>query len=101
MAAVEGVETFARATAGRFLARTMCDPARAGVAEVVDSVMSGAGELLLGGRCWRGAVELVDLGVGAGGSSRDWEEAIAKVGGGCVVAFTDGSRDSAGRVAGG
>ena len=101
MAAVEGVETFACAAAGRFLARTMCDPIRAGVAEVVDTVMAGAGELSLGGRCWRGAVELVDLGVGAGGSSRDWEGAIAGVSGGCIVPFTDGSRDVAGRVAGG
>ena len=44
---------------------------------------------------------MVDLGVGAGGSPRDWEGAIARVSGGCVVAFTDGSKDSAGRVAGG
>ena len=101
MAAVEGVEKFVRAAVGRFLARTMCDPIRAGVAEIVDTVMAGAGELSLVGRCWRGAVELVDLGVGAGGSSRDWEEAIARVSGGCIVAFTDGSRDIASRVADG
>ena len=39
-------------------------PDSRGVAEVVDAVMAGAGELSLGGNCWRGAVELVDLGVG-------------------------------------
>ena len=101
IAAVEGVETFARAAAGRFLARTMCDPCRAGVAENGDAVMAGAGELSLGGSCWRGKVEVVDLGVGVGGTSLDWERAIESVGGGCVVAFTDGSRDEFGRVAGG
>ena len=34
IAAVEDVETFARASAGRFLARTMCDPGRAGAGSV-------------------------------------------------------------------
>ena len=101
IAAVEGVETFARAAAGRFLARTMCDPGCAGVAGDGDAVMAGAGELSLGGCCWRGALEVVDLGVGVGDSSRDWEEAIERVGAGCTVAFTDRSRDDAGRVAGG
>ena len=71
MAAVEGVETFARAAAGRFLARTMCDPGRAGVAKNEDAAMVNAGELSLGGSCWRGPVEVVDLGVGAEGSTRD------------------------------
>ena len=46
-------------------------------------------------------MEVVDLGVGVGGTSLDWERAIESVGGGCVVAFTDGSRDEFGRVAGG
>ena len=101
IAAVEGVETFARAAAGRFLARTMCDPCRAGVAENGDAVMAGAGELSLGGCCWRGEVVVVDLGVGVGGTSLDWERAIESARGGCVVAFTDGSRDEFGRVAGG
>ena len=101
IAAVEGVETFARAAAGRFLARTMCDPARAGVAGNRDVVMAGAGELSVGGRCWKGKVAGVDLGVGVGATSRDWEGAIESVRNGCVVAFTDGSRDDAGRVAGG
>ena len=101
VAAVEGVETFARAAAGRFLARTMCDPDRAGVAENGDTVMAGAGELSLGGSCWKGEVAVVDLGVGAGAMSRNWEEAIERVRDGSVVAFTDGSRDDAGWVAGG
>ena len=70
MAAVEGVETFARAAAGRFLARTMCDPVRAGVAESRVVVVAGAGELSLGGGCWKGEVAVVDLGVGDGATSR-------------------------------
>ena len=101
VAAVEGVETFARAAAGRFQARTMCDPSRAGVAVNGDAVMAGAGELSLGCACWRGKVAMVDLGVGAGGGAQDWEEAISSVAAGCVVAFSDGSRDESGRVAGG
>ena len=32
-AVMESVEIFARASAGRFLARTMCDPSRVGAAE--------------------------------------------------------------------
>ena len=47
IAAVEDLETFARAAAGRFLARTLCDPPRAGVG-VVDEVIAGKGRLLLG-----------------------------------------------------
>ena len=100
VAAVEGVETFARAAAGRFLARTMCDLSRAGVAVNGDAVMAGAGELSLGGACWRGEVAMVDLGVGAGGEAQDWEKVISSVAAGCVVAFSDGSRDESGRVAG-
>ena len=99
--AVEGVETFARAAAGRFLACTMCDPSRARVALNGDAVMAWAGELSLGGACWRGEVAMVDLGVGDGGEAQDWEEAISSVAGGCVVAFSKGSRDESGRVAGG
>ena len=63
LAAVEDVETFARAAAGRFLAWTLCDPVRAGVATTDDPVMDGRGELSLGGACWRGKVEVVDLGL--------------------------------------
>ena len=91
----------ARAAAGRFLGSTMCDPSRAGVAVNGDAVMAGAGELSLGGACWRVEVAMVNLGVGAGGEAQDWDEAISRVAGGCVVAFPDGSRDESGRVAGG
>ena len=42
-----------------------------------------------------------DLGVGSGGLGVDWEEAISRVGEGCLVAYSDGSRDESGRVAGG
>ena len=99
VAVVEGVETFARAAVGRFLARTMYDPSRAGVAVSRDAVMAGAGDLLLGGACWRGEVATVDLVVGTGGEARDWGGVISRVAGGCVVAFFDGSRDESGQVA--
>ena len=61
---MENVETFVRVAAGRFLARTMCDPVRTGVAAAVDPVLAGKGALSLGGACWRGPVEVVDLGLG-------------------------------------
>ena len=46
-------------------------------------------------------MEKVDLGVGTGGSTLAWEEAIARASSGVAVAFTDGSRDETGKVAGG
>ena len=51
VAAVESVEVFARASAGGFLARSICNPSRAGVAKDVDSAMEGMGDLSLGGPC--------------------------------------------------
>ena len=66
VAVVEDVETFLRAVAGRFLTRTMCDPDRAGVAEADDLVLVGKGVLSLGGKCWRGDIEVVDLGLDSG-----------------------------------
>ena len=53
IAAVESVEMFARASAGRFLARTMCNPSRAGIAECRDPALFGKGALSLGGRLGR------------------------------------------------
>ena len=61
IAAVEDMETFARAATGRFLARTLCDPQRAGIG-VVDEGIAGKGQLSSGGECWRGQVGVVDLG---------------------------------------
>ena len=61
--AVEDVETFAKAAAGRFLALTMCDPIRAGVAAADKPVLSGMGVLSLAGACWYGVVEVVHLGL--------------------------------------
>ena len=66
-AAVVGVEMFARASAGRFLARTMCNPSRAGVAEYGDPALVGKGSLSVGGLRWQGEVATVDLGVGLDG----------------------------------
>ena len=61
IAAVEDVETFAKAATGRFLASTLCDPPRAGIG-VVDEGITGTGRLSFGGTCWRGSVDVVDLG---------------------------------------
>ena len=101
VAAVESVEMFARVLAGRFLARMTCDPSRAGIAECLNPALIGKGALSLGGPCWQGVVTVADLGVGSGGLEVDWEEAISRVGAGCWVAYSDGSRDELGRVAGG
>ena len=100
IAAVEDVETFARAATGRFLARTLCDPPRAGMG-VVDEGIAGKGRLSLGGSCWRGDVDVVDLGLCGSSTSEVWEQAIKEAGEGRLVVYTDGSRDGDGRVGGG
>ena len=51
---VEDVEVFARAAAGRFLARTMYDLVRTGVAAASDPILAGKGVLSLSGACWHG-----------------------------------------------
>ena len=100
IAAVEDVETFARAATGRFLARTLCDPPRAGIG-VVDEKIAGKGQLSYGGECWREHVEVVDLGPCKSSTLEVWEWAIKEAGEGRLVVYTDGSRDSGGRVGGG
>ena len=99
IAAVEDVETFARAGTGRFLARTLCDPPRAGVG-VVDEGIAGKGRISLGGDCWRGFVDVVDLGPCKSSTSEVWERAIKEAGERRLVVYTDGSRDGDGRVGG-
>ena len=101
VAAVESIETFARAAAGRFITRTLCDPVRAGVAAADDPLLVGLGALSLGGSCWRGVVEVVDLGLSKEASSREWEAAIERVRADGALPFMDGSRDESGRVDGG
>ena len=99
--AVESVEMFARTFGVRFLSQSICYPSRAGVAEDFDSATEGMGDLSLGGPCWRGEVVVLEVGVGSRGTKEECEEVIFKVSDGCTVAFTDGSRDDEGRVAGG
>ena len=79
IAAVEDVETFARAATGRFLARTLCDPPRAGIG-VVDEEIPGKGQLSFGGECWRGRVDVMDLGPCKSSTSEMWERAIKEAG---------------------
>ena len=100
IAGVEDVETFARAAAGRFLARTLCDPPRAGVG-VVDEGIAGKGQLSFGGDCWRGHVDVLDLGPCKSSTSKVWERAIKEAGERRLVVYTDNSRDDDGRVGGG
>ena len=100
IAAVENVETFAKAATGRFLARTLCDPTLAGVGGV-DEGIAGEGRLSFGGTCSRGSVDVVDLGPSKSSTCAVWERAIREVAGQRLVVYTDSSRDSDGRVGGG
>ena len=101
VAAAESVEMYEGASAGRFLARTMCDPARARVTECGDPALVGRGSLSLGGPCWGGKLSTVDLGDGSSGLGLDWEEAISRMGEGCLIAYFNGSREELSQVAGG
>ena len=100
IAAVEDMETFAKAATGRFLVRTLCDPPRAGVGVVVEGI-AGKGRLSLAGGCWREGVEVVGLGPCKSSTSEVWERAIKEAGEGRLVVYTDASRDGDGRVGGG
>ena len=100
IAAVEDVETFAKVTTGRFLAHTLCDPPRAAI-DVVDEGIAEKGRLSLGGTCWRGSVDVVDLGPSKSSTSAVWERAIREAGERKLVVYTDGSRDCDGQVGGG
>ena len=100
IAAVEDVETFARAASGRFLACTLCDPSRAGIG-VVDKRSGGQGHLSLGGDCWHGCMDVIDLGPCKSSSPAVWEWAIREAGEERMVVYTDCSRDGDGRVGGG
>ena len=82
--AVQDVETFARAASGRFLGRTLCDPLRAGVGQL-DEGLAEKGELSLGGRCWRGRFNVVDLGPYTTSAQNVWEKAISSVASGMLV----------------
>ena len=42
-------------------------------------MLAGRGVLSLGGTCWHGVVEVVDLGLGGDASVWEWEVAIVKV----------------------
>ena len=100
IAVVEDVETFAKAATGRFLSCTLCDPTRAGIG-VVDDGITGKGRLSFGGACCRGSVDVVDLGPSKSSTCAVWERTIREAGERRLVVYTDGSRDSDGRVGGG
>ena len=100
IAAVEEVKTFAKAATERFLARTLRDPLRAGIG-VVDERIASGGQLSVGGGCWRGLVEVVDLGPCKTSSAAEWERAIEGESRGRLVVYTDSSRNDDGKVGGG
>ena len=100
VAAVEDVVTFPRSATERFLARTLCDPSRAGVG-MVDENFTREGKLSVGGECWRGHVDVVDLGSCKTCTSAAWERATGNAGERRLLIYTDGSRDDGGRVGGG
>ena len=97
IAAVEDVETFAKAVTGRFLGCNLCDTPRAGIG-VVDEGITAKGQLSFGGVWWRGNVDMVDLGPCKCSTSAVWERAIKEAGERRLVVYTDGSRDSDGHV---
>ena len=97
IAAVEDMETFAEAAQGRFLARAISDPGRAGVPDPPRGI---DGELSLGGTCWRGSIEVVDLGCMRESGTEEWEEAIRACRGESQVVYLDGSM-TGGLVGGG
>ena len=99
--AVEDVETFSRAAAGRFLAWAIYDPICTGVAAADDAVLDGKGALSLGGACWRFEVIVVDVGLDGDSSATEWEEDILHVGRGASLIFADGSRAESGSIGGG
>ena len=88
IAAVEDVETFSEAAQGRFLARAISDPGRAGVPDPPRGI---DGELSLGGSCCRGSIEVVDLGCTRESGTEVWEEAIRAGRVESRVVYTDGS----------
>ena len=98
---VERIETFASAVTERFLAQTLCDLVCAGVAAANDPLLVEMGALSLGGACWCGVVEVVELGLGGRASEEEWEAAIERVHGDGALLFTDGSHDESSRVSGG
>ena len=67
----------------------------------MDEEIAGKGQLSYGGVCWRGHVDVVDLGPCKSSTSEVWERAIKEAGAGRLVVYTDGSRDSGGQVGGG
>ena len=100
IAAVEDVGTFMRAATERFLSRTLCHLKRAGIG-VVDDGIAGKGRLSFGEACWRGSVDVVDLGPSRSSTCAIWEWAIREAGERRLVVYTDSDRDSDGRVGGG
>ena len=67
----------------------------------MDEGIARKGQLSSGGECWRGQVDVVDLGPCKSSTSEVWERAIKEAGEGRLVVYTDGSRDCSGQVGGG
>ena len=97
VATVESVQVFAEVATGRFLARTMFDPLRAGIGQV-ERGLEDTGSLSLGGSYWEGEINVVDLGPCRMSTPAVWEAAIAEPANGDMVVYMDGSRNQVGMV---
>lgn len=51
----------------------------------MDDLVKEAGDLSLGGTCWKGEVSVIDLGPGRGSSAREWECAVRATEDGALV----------------
>ena len=58
------------------------------------------GVLSIRGHCWRGVVEVIELGYDASTTVEEWNKAISRVGVGRLVVFINESRSQEGVVAG-
>lgn len=92
IATMEGVEVFAKTAPRRFLARTLCNPLRAGISQL-DDEFEEAEDLSLGGGSWQGEVSMVDLGPCKTSTPATWTAPIGVAAGGTLVGYTNVSRD--------
>lgn len=99
IAAVESIEVFAVAATGRFLARTICNPLRAGIARV-ERALEEVGSRLLGGSYWQGKINVLNLGPRTTSTSAVWEAIIAEMANRDMGVYPHESRDQECRVGG-
>lgn len=100
IATVEGVEVFVRKACGRFEVQTLSDPLGVGIGQVSGGLEPAGGQSL-GGDCWRGEIDAVDLVPCKTSTPLTWIVAIESAAGKEMVVHTDGSTLQRGRGGGG